>query len=144
MSLNFFLANLGYSVMFQQCKICPERVMKGQITTRSNSMFLVARMTKHSKICLKNSRKASVSLTYPIKNFTDASCLDSGYLLFVLGSLGCCGWFWLAVGALGWFWLVLASFCWFWVILAGFSQFWLVACFISNGCNGNLLKIVKN
>ena len=79
-------------------------------------MVLVTRMTKHFKICLKNSRKASVSLTYSNKElylgFLFGVSLDSGCLLFVLGSLGCCGWFWLAVGAFGWLWLVLAGYGW--------------------------------
>ena len=80
-------------------------------------------MTKHSKICLKNFKKAIVSLTYSNKElywcFLFGVSLDSGCLLFGLGSLSCCGWFWLAVGAFGWFWLVLGGFGWFWVFLAG-------------------------
>ena len=112
MYLKSFLANLGCSVMFQQCRICPERILNGYITTCSNSMFLVTHVTKHSKNCLKNSRKTSVSLYSNKRNLLDASylfgvSLDSACVLFLLlGSLGCCGWFWLAVGGFGWFWLV--------------------------------------
>ena len=96
---------------------------------------LVTRMTKHFKVCLKNSRKARVSLTYSNKElywgFLFEVSLESGCLLFVLGSSGCCRWFWVAGDAFGWLWVVVGGFGWFWLILAGFGWLWLVTAYLS-------------